>query len=266
MSWMTLYFKELRLTRTKFLLNMIFLIMVAALFYFLIERYSPFFVTLTIPLIIVHLFYMFFAMFDSLRQEWKQKTTVFWLNIPSSGWQLLTAKFVAAMTQLFASLLTTFMIVYLLLKRSSGMFADTQIPEFLIEQYESFWWILFVGIFMASLQSGVVATFIYMMGKSVRKIGWLLGIGISIASSWLWFRFTETAIYKGLTEWGVILHEKELMDSFNFHFDANIGDPNFDMGVANDVILYAGTTIADLLLVVLVLFICAWLLDHKVEA
>jgi hypothetical protein len=266
MSWLTLYLKELRLTRTKFIFNIAFLIMVAVLFLVIMERYSPFIILLTVPLILVHLFYMFFAMLDSLQQEWKQKTTVFWLNIPTSGWQLLTAKFVAAMTQLFASLLTTFVIIYLLLNRSSSSFPDPTVANFLIEQYESYWWLLFFAIFIASLQSGMIATFIYIMAKSVRKLGWLLGVAISVGGSWLWFQFQETAIYRGLTEWGVILREAHLMESFHVAFDSFGGEPMVDMGVTNEAILYLGTSIIDLLLVIVVLLISAWLLDHKVEA
>jgi hypothetical protein len=266
MSWLALYCKELRLTRTKFLFNIVFLMMVAVLFFFLIDRYSAFFITLTVPLILVHLFYMFFAMLDSLRQEWKHKTSVFWLNIPTSGWKLLSAKFAAAMTQLLVSLLATFLIIYYLLKHSATIFSDPTVPYLLIEQYEQFWWIFFIGIFIASLQSGVVATFIYMMAKSVRKFGWLLGIVISFASGWLWVKFQQTFIYKSLTEWGVVLHEAELMESFYFHFDSLGSEPSLDMEIANDVILYVGTSIVDLILVVVVLYISAWLLDHKVEA
>ncbi len=266
MSWLALYIKELRLGKTKFLLNMIFLLMVAVLFYVLIERYNPFFIALTIPLIILHFFYMFFAMLDALRQEWKHNTAVFWMNIPKSGWQLLTAKYVAVMTQLFVSLSLTFIIIYILLKRSAVHFTDPIIPNFLIEQYQAYGWILFVGVFIASLQTGVVSTFIYMVAKSVRKWGWLLGTGIMVASSWIWFKFQETAIYRGLTEWGVVLEEETLMNSFFVHFDSIAGEPTMDMDVTNDAILYVGTAVVDLLLVVGVLYVCAWLLDKKVEA
>ncbi|MCT8137940.1 hypothetical protein H1D32_09345 [Anaerobacillus sp. CMMVII] len=213
MSWLALYMKELRLTRTSFLINMMSLVVVGGLLFYLIERHSPFFVTLTVLLIVAHFFYMFFAMLSSLRQEWKQKTTVFWLNIPVRGWQLLSAKFAAAMTQLFISLVTTFLITYFLLKNSSEYFPDPMVSNFLIRQMEAYWWVLFLGIFIASLQSGVVATFIYMMAKSVRKFGWLLGIAISMVGSWLWVRFQDTAIYRGVTEWGVIMRETEFMES-----------------------------------------------------
>lgn len=266
MSWVALYIKELRLTGTKFLFNLLFLLMVAILFFILIERYSPFFITLTIPLVIVHLFYMFFAMLDSLRQEWKQKTSVFWLNIPKSGWQLLTAKFLAASTQLFVSLTITFWIIHFLLKRSINYFADPTMPNFLIEQFQSFWWILFVVIFIASLQSGMVATFIYMVAKSLRKWGWLLGVGIVAVGSWIWFKFQETALYQGLTEWGVILKEEVLLEKMLFHFNSLNEDPTMNMELGNNAVLYMGTAVMDILLVVIVLFISAWLLDHKVEA
>lgn len=266
MSWLALYIKELRLTKTKFLLNMVFLVMVGVLFYVLIERYNPFFIMLTVPLIILHLFYMFFAMLDSLRQEWKQNTAVFWMNIPKSGWQLLTAKYVAAMTHLFISLTLTFLIIYVLLYRSAPQFADPTIANFIIEQFQSFGWILFIAIFFASLQTGVVSTFIFMVAKSVRKWGWLLGTGIMVGGSWLWFRFQETAVYRVITEWGVVLKDETIMNSFFVQFDEVAGDPAIDMEMTNAIILYAGTAVVDLLLVVGVLYICAWLLDKKVEA
>ncbi|OIJ11172.1 hypothetical protein BKP37_16060 [Anaerobacillus alkalilacustris] len=266
MSWLTLYKKEIRLTKTKFLLNIIFLLMVAVLFYVLIERYSPMFIMLTIPLIIVHLFYLFFAMIDSLRLEWKQKTSFFWLNIPRNGWELLSAKFLAATTQLFVSLLTTFMIIYFLLKQSSGKFSDPTIPQFLFEQYQSFWWILFFGIFVGSLQFGAVSTFIFMMSKSIRKWGWLIGVAITLGAGWLWSRFQETVIYKGITEWGVILNTDTIMNSFIIHIDEIGGDPTLDMEAATEAVLYIGTTVVDIVVVVAVLFISSWLLDNKVEA
>ncbi|OIJ12778.1 hypothetical protein BKP35_09355 [Anaerobacillus arseniciselenatis] len=264
MSWLALYMKELRQTKTRFLINIVFLIILGILFFVLTERYNAFFITLTVPLILVHFVYMLVAMFDSLRLEWKQNTAVFWLNIPKSGWQLITAKFSAAMTQLFISLSLTFMILYILLQRTILHFPDTQVPLFILEQFQSFWWILFSGLFIASLQTGIVATFIYLMAKSIRKWGWLLGIGIVFGSSWIWMKFQETAVYRAITEWGVVLNEEAFMNSFFVHFDGN--EAMMDVDVTTDAILYAGTAVVDILVVAGVLFICGWLIDKKVEA
>lgn len=263
MSWWSLYIKELRLTKTKFLLNMIFLVMVGILFYVLIERYNPLFLTLTIPLIILHLFYMFFAMIDTLRLEWKQRTSVFWLNIPKSGWYLLTAKFVATATQLFASLIGTSLIIYILLYRSTILMVDPEIPNFLLDQFQSFWWIFFFAIIIGSMQLGAISTFIYMMTKSIRKWGWLLGLFIAIGAAWLWGKFQETIIYKGITEWGAILNEQTLLESFLV--DIN-GQPTVDTTTVGEAAIYVGSSVVDIIVVIFILFVSAWLLDNKVEA
>lgn len=264
MSWLALYTKELRQTKTRFLINIGFLIILGILFYVLTERYNAFFIMLTVPLILVHFAYMFVAMFDSLWQEWKQNTAVFWLNIPQSGWGLITAKFSAAMTQLFVSLSLTFVILYILLQRTIFHFPNTEVPTFILEQFHSFWWVLFIGLFIASLQTGIVATFIFLMTKSIRKWGWLLGIGIVFISSWLWIKFQETVVYRAITEWGVVLNEETFMNSFFVHFDGD--ETMMDVDVTTDAILYAGTAVVDILVVVVVLGICGWLIDKKVEA
>ncbi|RXI97842.1 hypothetical protein DS745_15895 [Anaerobacillus alkaliphilus] len=266
MSWLMLYRKELRLTRTKFMINIGFLLALVAILWVLIERYNPAFIALIVPVVLVHLFYLFFAMLDSLRQEWKQKTTVFWLNIPTSGWQLLTAKFVAATTQLVVSLSLTLLFLYILLQRSINHFIDSTIANFILEQYQSYWWILFFGILIASLQAGGVVTFIYMMAKSIRRWGWLVGIAIVIAGSWLWVKFQETVVYRSVTEWGALLSEKNIMETLSFHFDSFKNDPNIHMEVTNNAVLYVGTAVVDVLIVVIILYASAWLLDHKVEA
>ncbi len=267
MSWLSLYRKELRLTKTKFLINIGFLSALAILLYILMERYSPFLITLLVPVVLAHLFYMFFAMIDTLRQEWKQKTTVFWLNIPKSGWMLLTAKFVAAATQLLVSLSLTMVILYAFLQQQrKNLLIDPAVMNFITEQFQTYWWILFFGILIASLQGGAIATFIYMTAKSVRKLGWLLGIGIVVAAGWLWLKFQGTAMYQAITEWGVIMSGKTLMESLSFHFDSLSNDPDIQMAVTNNVVLYAGTAVVDLLIVIIVLAISSWLLDQKVEA
>lgn len=267
MSWWSLYVKELRLTKTNFLINIGGLFIVGIILLVLVGRYNPLFLLPIIPLIIiVHLVYMFFAMLISLRQEWKQKTSNFWLNIPSSGWQLLTAKFVAAMSQLFISLSVTFVIVYLLLQRSIGNVPDPTIPTFIVEQFQSFWWLLFFAVFIGALQLGAFSTFIYMMAKSIRKWGWLLGIVIVAVANWLWSNFQGTAVYKTVTEWGVILSEEELMNSFFVHFDSVNTDPNVDFETVNEVILYFGSAFVNLLVIAAIIYASAWLLDHKVEA
>lgn len=267
MSWWSLYVKELRLTKHKFLINVGGLFIVAIILFVLGERYNPLFLIPIIPiLIIVHFFYLFFAMLDSLRQEWKQKTSIFWLNIPSSGFQLLTAKFVAAMSQLFISLSTTFIIVYLLLLRSVDNVPDPAIPAFIVEQFQSFWWVLFFVVFIGALQLGTFSTFIYMMAKSIRKWGWLLGIVIVAVANWLWSTVQETAVYKAVTEWGAILSEEELINSFIVHFDSMNDTPTVDIETMNEVVLYFGSTLVNLLVIVAILYTSAWLLDHKVEA
>lgn len=267
MSWWSLYVKELRLTKHKFLINIGGLFIVAIILLVLGERYNPLFLIPIIPiLIVVHFLYLFFAMLDSLRQEWKQKTSIFWLNIPSSGFQLLTAKFVAAMSQLFISLSGTFVIVYFLLKRSVGNVADPTIPAFIVEQFQSFWWVLFFVVLIGALQLGAFSTFIYMMAKSIRKWGWLLGIVIVAVANWLWSSFQETAIYKAVTEWGAILSEKELINAFFVEFDLMNGSPTMDIETMNEVVLYFGSTLVNLLVIIAILYASAWLLDHKVEA
>lgn len=263
MSWWNLYKKELRLTKTRFLLNMLFLLMAGVLCFVLIERYNPIFLTLTIPIIIFHLFYMFFAMFDQLRLEWKQKTTVFWLNIPQKGWCLLSAKFIATFTQLLVSLTVTSIIIYFLLSRSAMNMADPTVPNFLLDQFQSFWWIFFTAIIIGSMQLGAVSTFIYMVAKSIRKWGWLLGLIVVASVGWLWGKFQETVIYKGMTEWGVILNEQTLLESFLV--DIN-GQPTVDPVIVGEAVIYLGTSVVDIITVIVILFISSWLLDHKVEA
>lgn len=267
MSWWSLYLKELRLTRTNFLINIGVLFIVAILSFVLVERYNPLFLIPIISLIIVaHFFYLFFAMLDSLRQEWKQKTSIFWLNIPSSGWQLLTAKFVAAMSQLFISLSVTFVIVYLLLQRSIVNVSDSTIPVLIVENFQSLWWMPFFGVFIGALNLGAFSTFIYMMAKSIRKWGWLLGIIIVVFANWLWSNFQETAIYKAATEWGSILSEKELVNSLFVQFDSMNDAPTVGIETTNQAVIYFGSTLVNLLVVVAILYVSAWLLDHKVES
>lgn len=265
MSWLNLYVKDLRLTKISFFINMLGILMFSLLTIFLMERYSPIFLMIGIPLLFFHVFYLFFMMYTSLRKEWNSGTAHLWLNIPRSGGQLLSAKFLAASTYLVISLGAAFLIVYLLLRRGLPLFDNQEIStDIILELFQTNWWVFFLGIIISAMNLGAALTFIYIMSKSIQKWGWLLAIAILSAASWVLYKVEQTKIYQTLTEWGVVF-KTDILESILIESGGMTTNTSLEVETVNET-LYLGSTIIEFLSIIVLLYLSAWLLDHKVNA
>lgn len=194
-------------------------------------------------------------MYASLRKEWVLGSAHFWLNIPTKGWKLLSAKFLAASSYMLVSLGFTFLIIYLFLQRSMVLFTEPN--QLAIQLFQSSWWVLFFGIFIGAMRLGAAITFIYVMSKSIQKWGWFLAVTILSASSWIWFKMQQTAVYQTLTHWGVVMSSDDIIGSVFVESNGTITVE------AMEDFIYLGATVVELIIIIVLIYISSWILDNK---
>lgn len=179
----SLYLKELRASRTNFL---IFLAVIFVLDVFLMTRaaswgYWNVLAASFVPLVLL----MFLGMLQSfllVRDEWKAGTAPFLRSLPISGWGIVGAKMLAAFTSWVAMSLVTLAL--------SGIFYACA-PWFGMEwlplaalpwsRMTGFIVIFVLGIMGAVLFGGIVLQLAYLMGRIVNRFSELLSAVAGVA-------------------------------------------------------------------------------------
>ncbi|WP_096435245.1 hypothetical protein [Alteribacter populi] len=269
MSWLALTGKEIRQNTFLMALNLVFLIAVFSLVWYGIEKASGLIVFFSIPVLVMHSFYLFFMILLSLRREWKDRTALIWFNLPQRGWKLLTSKFAAAFTAFTLSLLFSMTSLYFLMKKAGQTFEERAIPgeaeviATLSSLYSEYFLWIFAFIAYAALPLGLAGLFIYVLGKVIRPLGWLLGIGIAIGASYVWSLIIDTGIYSAIAYWGPILTLDNIPNELMVDITAETAAIN-QSGEVMEVV-YLGNTLIELGLMAAIFIGISWLFDRKVE-
>ncbi|UCZ51562.1 hypothetical protein LGQ02_11845 [Bacillus shivajii] len=250
----------------RFLLNASLIVVIFALLYYFIERQTPFAFLLSIPLVFLHLFYMFFSIIFSLRKEWKERTVYFWFNMPIAGWKLLLSKFTVAYFQFAISLLITMFMISFLFERAMNQLPETFSEEvFLVLEVlqallREFAPVIFLFISQGAIQIGLAGLFIYVMSKVIKPLGWLIGIIITFIFNYIYSWFTDTAVYSAITSWGEIFRLGDLPEHLLLQMNLEGVDP-----VIMKTPIYAGYFLVEVVIIILIFWAISWLFDRKVQ-
>lgn len=170
MSWTALFKKDLRFMRFPFLITVLVTALIGIIVYYYAQRTGNEGLLLVGGILIAfHIFYLVATMLQSLSQEWKGHTAHLWLTIPKSGWSLITAKFMAETIMMIISLSLTTFIFYII-----SVFGYNTLSAEVITALNIFWqygWVMYGFIIILAMQLGAVATFIFFMHKSIRRLG-----------------------------------------------------------------------------------------------
>jgi len=258
-SYLSLVVKELRANQFVFLLLVGIVAILSVLELYVGLKYQSGAVFgLSFAILMLHLFLLPIFILITLRSEWKASTAHFWLNLPHSGLKLLSAKYVVGIIySLFFMTIASIMLIVLAsydLKPNIGEEKYRILLQFLQANGASFFiYFLFTSLFLGSL-----AGFIFMVAKSVRRIGWVIGIIVVGVFLWLWSKFTETKLYSFIAQWGAV-EIKGLDHLFT------VGEGTTVDIKASASAFYLGELILLFIGAIFVIYLASWLLDHKAE-
>ncbi|TMW73351.1 hypothetical protein [Alteribacter natronophilus] len=262
MTWMALFRKEVRQNLFLMGLHGALLLAVFAFITYHVGRLNLSMIFIGIPLIAGHLIAVLIYIVASMRREWKERTALIWMNLPHSGFTLLSAKLAAAVFA-GAMFLAVTMVSFGLILHT----ADSQLAVFAVdglgELYVRYAGWLFAGIMFGSIQLALAGLFIFVINKVIRPFGWLVGIAVTFALSWLWSEFTDTQLYASVAHWGPMLRVEGIPDQFNIDLSDAHGSVN-ESGQTLEMI-YLGHTLIELGLLAAVFYVICYLFDKKAE-
>ncbi|MFV8827689.1 hypothetical protein [Alkalihalobacterium sp. APHAB7] len=261
MSWFALYQKDLRANNLRLVVNISLLLLFFLSIFFMMFRYNNEFILMSfVPVLMLHVIYLFIGMFDSLSKEWRHHNVNLWLNIPQSGWSLITAKFSAVATHFLISLSVTFIGFYLFIYVFNHQISE---PFFIaLSIFHTYWYVPAFILVLASLQLGAFATVLYLISKTVYKGGWILAVAIGIGTQYIWNIVKDTDIYLTMTGWGALITPADIQATLQqmMLLEADIG-----VSVDMDGTFYLGYLISEAAVIVVLLVISSWLLDRYVQ-
>lgn len=255
-----LLIKELKLTKTSFLVNflsMLFVVLVAIG----LERYfqrPEILAVSTMTLFFLHIFYMPVFLLSSLKIEAETKC---WLHNPNSGFKLLMAKLCSGLIYFFFSIFTAFILtrwgIYHIIE--NGIFVNIQIT--LLANLVIF----VIGILLVTLYMGVWILFywtFYQVIKNIPKVKafrWPIIIGIWIALSGIGNYIKLLPFYQKLQQSGSIKLASLPLIKFE------TGNSSFRAGLFDTVELSIFNGVVYTVITIVVFLSAVWLLERKVE-
>lgn len=248
-----LYIKELKLSRSNFFAGIILLFLAAVLGLGLNSYMNTPSALALISLVILglHIFYIPAMLLSSLNVEGKSQL---WLHNPNSSTKLILAKIGAGFTYFLLSIIASFLIARFAINDLSVLLGvdlfHGQALKYLI--------LLTFICLMGSLYLSVWLFFywtIYHAIKnipSIKKVRWLILLGIWVFLTWLQNVIVNSSLYQSLKEIG------------------NINVPYFNHLFTSEVLMVETqinvvTTILSLIVIGVVFLASVWLLERKVE-
>ncbi|WP_026572064.1 MULTISPECIES: hypothetical protein [Sediminibacillus] len=252
--------KELRMGMPVFLVPIIiFIIAVAVAAYFggrsglAAEAISA----VSLAAVTMQIFYLIYYMNFSLKAE--KKKLHLWLHNPLPGSSLLLAKMSAG----FISMLVTLLI-------TGGTLIASAQASGTISQLQADFNLTNIGFFgglhvvLFAIDFSIYFVFFYMVYLLFNRyfggfISFCFTFVLFGTSTYLWGKFSETAVHRSLTSWGEI----ELNGFvFNRKFEADGVEffTEFDT-----VHVFLGSYLLETIVVLLLFFAASWMLDRKVE-
>ncbi|AOM83049.1 hypothetical protein [Salisediminibacterium beveridgei] len=269
--WLALFRKEWQDSLPRFLLIMILNTLGFLIMLYLIEQESFLFLLIALPLIIVHVIYLFFEWLIAFSREWRSNTHVQWLNLPVSGWALITSKMAAGLSQFLISLIYAMIAAYVMLTRiisvgqeGNSVYTDmTSVIEPVRQAYLEFSPFILAVILHGAVMIGLAAVFIYLMAKAFKPLGWLIGIVLTFVVNWMISWLSDQVWFQSVQTFIPLLRSDDVIERLTILF-TDFSDVAIDQ-TGGDV-LYLGQIVTILAGYLLALGIFRWLLDKYVEA
>ncbi|RUS48892.1 hypothetical protein [Cohnella sp. AR92] len=243
-QWPALFIKDFKLTRAVFFIGLVMNVCIAVLTIFL-ERAAEDSLLMFVPLAIavaLHVVYVPLIVVMGLKSEGNHLHL--WLNNPQSASRLLLSKIANGLMMTVISLALLYALSRLLIE-----------PKFsLIEPYwTDTWrmgWFVFPHIIWISIMLGAWVMALWALYQYLKlRIGrwsWAAVAGAAVITEGLNALFKTSDLYRIVAEWGGITYK----------FPSVLTDP---------IQTYAGGYVYDLILIVGLFILTAWLVDNKVE-
>lgn len=243
-QWSALFMKDFKLSRTVFFIGLVMDVLVAILTLYM-ERVADDSLLMFVPLAIagaIHVVYVPLIVFIGLKSEGNHLHL--WLNNPQPAFKLLLSKIANGLMMIVISLALLYALSRLLIA-----------PEFsLIEPYWTDAWrvglFIFPHIIWISIELSVGVMILWAIYQYLKlRIGrwsWTVVAGMAILAGGIEALLKSSSLYQHIVEWGGITYK----------FPTILSDP---------IRTYAGEYIFDLILIIGLFILTAWLVDNKVE-
>ncbi|SES37320.1 hypothetical protein [Salisediminibacterium halotolerans] len=228
----------------------------------------------------IHVVFLFLQWSLSFHGEWKSRTQWTWLNIPAPAWQLVTAKLGVGFVQYLLSVLLMtgagFWTLDLYSRSGNSELAD--FAPLLSEAIWTLYPLLFTFLTLLSVALGLLAVFVLLMAKSWLPFGAVTGIVAAVAAVYGWFQFTGTAVYEFFFRQVVLFDagarleqianggESREVESGGVQFSAEVNSGSAAGAEEAGVYLYAFELAFEVLVIIGIVALLAWILDRLVEA
>lgn len=242
-QWSALFIKDFKLTRSVFFIGIVMNVLLAMLALYM-ERETDNSLLMFVPLAIaaaIHVIYAPLIVFVGLKSE---GSLHLWLSNPQPAIKLLLSKVANCLLMVVISLVSLYGFSRLLI-----------VPKFsLIEPYwTDTWklgWFILPHVIWISIELSVWVMVLWALYQYLKlKIGrwsWATVAGAAILSAWLNALIKSSTLYRHVMDWGGITYK----------FPTILSDP---------IQTYAGGYVYDLMIIVGLFIITAWLVDNKVE-
>ncbi|MBU9723715.1 MULTISPECIES: hypothetical protein [Bacillaceae] len=269
MSWRALLMKEWNSSSVTFSISFVCMIVFYVILYYLMGRYTPFLFSLAFLVILALLLSLALDWFSTLHKEWRENTVYTWLNLPIPGWKLLLSKLIVSFVQFIIHLSTALIGFYILIHRGRALFEQSgagglqqvQAMDLLTDTFAEHSAMFFIAIPYVALLLAFGVAFIFFMSKSVRRLGWLIGIGIVAVFYYVRLKIIDTEFFGVFTEWGLI-RKLEVPEQVMFAVGPEQG---IHVGEVFQYPLYLGNIVVGVGLLVGIFLVLSWLLDNKVQ-
>lgn len=200
-----------------------------------------------------HVFYLPVRIFTSLSREWR-KTAPLWLQLPQSGWSLLSAKLISGLLPMVALFVIASAFSWWIIRVDA--FSKINVPIHTVELLRLvvfgtivfFWFSITMAVWVSVISISMQA-----VKNQFRGWRWVIGLAIAVFAIWGIGWFESSALYNHLLGWGA------------FHFSIGqivIGQDRIPGQLGP---FYFGEWLFNVVLVAVVFYVCGLLLDKRVE-
>lgn len=262
-SWLAIVRKDLRLTRAHDLVSLIGIVIVESLLLYVAYRtHTGAATVLSVFLLGLHAFALPVYVYMSLGREWR-KTSPLWLHLPQPGWMLLGSKFVCGLVQMLVSFVVTGLFTFWLLAVDNpnltvlSRLGDPQVLRFDLQVAGWFTAAVFGFALYMAVWGGLISVVMRSVRNALGRWRWLIGLALVLLATWGMDGLQQSAIYDTLFHWGAW----HITFTLPAHLFGRPGGP----ATVSPFTLYAGDLLFNLLLIVALFSVSAWLLDRRAE-
>ncbi|MUT66091.1 hypothetical protein [Paenibacillus sp. NEAU-GSW1] len=242
-QWSALFIKDFKLTKTVFYIGLVINGLIAMLTLFL-ERAADDSLLMFVPLalaVAIHVIYVPLIVFVGLKSEGNLHL---WLSNPQPAVMLLLSKVANGLLMVVISLVSLYGFSRLLIELNFSL-----IEPYWTDTWRAAWFIfphvIWISLMLSTWMMVLWALYQYLKLR-IGRWSWAAAAGAAILSEGLNELFKSSALYRHLMDWGVT----------TYTFPTIFSDP---------IQTYAGGYAYDLVIIVGLFLLTAWLVDNKVE-